>query len=70
MSVEQLKYYLRGVVADPEKFSGKMEGFWVEKDHMTYYTYLFPQFHHWCDAKHDFSCSDSTTKKKSVKKNP
>lgn len=48
-----------------------MEGFWVEKDHMTYYTYLFPQFHHWCDAKHDFSCSDSTTtKKKSLKKIP
>lgn len=58
-------------MADSEKFSGKMEGFWVEKDHMTYYTYLFPQFHHWCDAKHDFSCSDSTTtKKKKLEKNP
>lgn len=38
-----------------------MEGFWFEKDHMAYYRYLFPQFHHWFGAIHDFSCFDLAT---------
>lgn len=38
---------------------GKMEGFWFEKDHMTYCRYLFPQFHYCFGAIHD-SCFDLT----------
>lgn len=40
---------------------GKTEGFWFEKDYMTYYRYLFLKFHHCVGVIHDFSCFDLAT---------